>query len=105
MDYISTVKALQTGQDLLDYPLDLMFLQWLIRLLGNVPEQVSTSHVRGHHIVGVIVLETLEHFQNILTSRECDFLQDAKLLKLLMIIVKHSVNDLFFYLLNGNLNA
>ena len=105
MDYISSVKALQTSQDLLDYPLYLTLLQWLIRLLGDVSEQISTSHVRGHHIVGVIVLETLEHFQYVLAPRECDFLQDAKLLKLLMIFVKHSVNDLFFYLLNGDLNA
>ena len=96
---------MQTGQDLLDYPLDMSLLQWLIRLLGDVPEQVSTVHVRSHHIVGVIVLETLEHFQNVLAPRKCDFLQDAKLLKLLMIFVKHSVNDLFFYLLNGTLNT
>ena len=96
---------MQTGQDLLDYPLDMSLLQWLIRLLGDVPEQVSTSHVRSHQIVGVIVLETLEHFQNVLAPRKCDFLQDAKLLKLLMIFVKHSVNDLFFYLLNGTLNT
>ena len=80
-------------------------LQWLIRLLGDVPKQVSTSHVRSHHIVGVIVLETLEHFQNVLAAWECDFLKNAKFLKLLLIFVEDFVNDLFADFFNGHLNA
>ena len=105
MDNISTVKTLETCQHLLDNPHDFAFLQWLVRLFGNVPKQVSTCHIRSHQIVGVIIFETLEQFQNVLASRERDFLQNVKLLKLLMIFVKHSVNDFFGDLFYGHLHA
>ena len=105
MDDISAVQTLQTCQDLLDDPLDLLFWQWLIRLLSDIPEQVSTSHIRSHQIVEFVILEALVHFQNVLASWQCDLLQDAKLLKLLIIFDETIVNILFADSLNGYFHA
>ena len=105
MNNISTVKTFQPDQDLFDYPLDIALLQWLVRLLGDIPEQVPTSHIRSHQIVEFVILETLVHFQNVLASWQCDFLQDAKLLKLLIIFDETIVNILFADSLNGYFHA
>ena len=79
------------------------FWQWLIRLLGDIPEKVSTGHVRSHQIVGVYIIEALKHFKYVWTARVCYFLEDAQFLKLLMIFVEDGANELFAYFFDGYL--
>ena len=102
---VAVVQTLQTCSNSLNNPLDLMLQQRLIRLLGDIPKQVTTRHKWSHTIVGVIVLKALEHLQHVSTARLCHFLKDGQLLKLLLILFKYGVNGVFSDSFDGYLNT
>ena len=95
VDNIEVVKSLYSFSDLSDNFFGVRFCEWLIRLLADVVEKVSSSHQFCHDIVCLVIFEGLNELKHVNAVLLCDFLHDIKFLKDLIISLEGSLNLCF----------
>ena len=83
---------MNTLSDLFDDFLCVGLKQRLILLLADVVEEITGIHQFRDDIVGLIILEGLNELLNVRAALLCYLLHDVKLLKLLAIVTKSSLD-------------